>query len=527
MTAETPAPPASPTPERPPRPRLSWLRVLVAMLVIAALAAATVATVTYVNARRAAAAAPKPWFAPYVDVVSTPQHPFENPILPPAKQVVLGFVVASGTESCTPSWGSVYDLTGAATSLDLDRRIARLRQRGGEVVVSFGGQANSELSHSCHDTARLKQAYRTVVDRYQVSTIDLDVEGAGLDDPSVDERRAAAIAAVQQARRDAGGSLAVWLTLPVTPAGLSERGIAVVSSMLAGGVDLAGVNVMTMDYGQSKPTGMGMGQAAVKALQSTHRQVSVLYQRAGLPLDAAAVWGKLGATPMIGQNDVRAEVFDLDTARELVQFATANAVRRLSMWSLNRDVPCGPNYTDVRVVSDNCSGISQEPQAFTKIFGALTGKLSDASGAVTTPDPDSSADDRPVDDPATSPYPIWRPAASYKEGSKVVWHHNVYRAKWWTQGDAPDEPVLHEWETPWTLLGPVLPGDRPYVQPTLRPGTYPDWDATAVYVKGQRVLHRGLGYEAKWWTQGDLPDADVLDPADTPWALLVDGKPAA
>ena len=63
----------------------------------------------------------------------------------------------------------------------------------------------------------------------------------------------------------------------------------------------------------------------------------------------------------------------------------------------------------------------------------------------------------------------------YLEGEKVVRHHNVYEAKWWTKGDVPDNPVLQSWETPWNLIGPVLPGEKPIPQPTVPKDTYPSW----------------------------------------------------
>ena len=60
---------------------------------------------------------------------------------------------------CTPSWGAAYSLADAASSLDLDRRVARLQQLGGTVAVSFGGLANQELAVTCTDPAQLKAAY--------------------------------------------------------------------------------------------------------------------------------------------------------------------------------------------------------------------------------------------------------------------------------------------------------------------------------------------------------------------------------
>ena len=66
---------------------------------------------------------------------------------------------------------------------------------------------------------------------------------------------------------------------------------------------------------------------------------------------------------MIGQNDIPDEVFGLDDAQQLVAFAQQHQIGRLSMWSANRDKSCGPNYPDVKVVSDACSGIDQTPGA--------------------------------------------------------------------------------------------------------------------------------------------------------------------
>jgi chitinase len=509
---------------RPDR-RLSPLRILMVLILVAGLVAVSFGAVDYIQATRAAADAPKPWFAPYVDVTATPQYQFQDPADAAARQVVLGFVVADPGQPCVPSWGGAYTLSAAATGLDLDRRIARLRQQGGSAIVSFGGEANSELSSVCTDPVALAHAYQSVVNRYQVTTIDLDLEGAALQSAATDARRAAAVSSVQAEARAAHRTLAVWLTLPVAPSGLTSQGLAAVRAMLHAQVRLAGVNVMTMDYGGALPSGTSMGAASVDALRATAHQLATLYRQVGSPLTAQQVWSKLGATPMIGQNDVTAEEFGLSDARQLLAFVQQHELRRVSMWSLNRDTPCGPNYVDVTTVSDSCSGISQSPLAFTRTFGVLGGTVSQGPSRAALPGP--SASQAPVDNPATSPYPIWAPANSYPKGTKIVWHHNVYQAKWWTQGDAPDAPVPHSWDTPWTLIGPVLPGEHPVLAPSLPPGTYPAWSPITAYSKGAFVEYQGVGYVAKWWTQGAVPGADVLSPSDTPWAALASPSEAA
>lgn len=495
--------------------RLSSIRVIIALLLSSSLGAFGYATVVdWVESRGETNT--DPWFAAYVDVTATPTFAFENVDPLNAQDIVLSFIVSSTTDPCEPTWGTAYTMDEAAQALDLDRRLARFTQAGADFTVSFGGLLNDELATVCTDHDNLVAAYASVVERYDLTTIDLDIEGYNLSDRAAGERRAAAIADLQQQRREAGAELAVWMTLPVIPSGMTEDGTTAVQQMIAAGVDLAGVNVMTMNYGQAKDPNETMGEASIRALQSTHRQLGVIYQLAEIELSDATLWRKVGATPMIGQNDVFEDIFTLEDAQTLNSFAVDTTIGRMSMWSLNRDVPCGPNYVDLRRVSDACSGIAQGETRFADLLAAgFTGRIDSVAGFVTTPEP-RDPDDY-IDDPETSPYPIWNAEFAYLAGTKVVWHRNVYEAKWWTRGEVPDNPVLNEWETPWVLIGPVLDGEKPLQIPTLPYGTYPDWEGTVVYDRGARVLFDDTAYEAKWWTQGDSPAAYAADPDSSPW----------
>jgi chitinase len=459
------------------------------------------------------------WFAGYVDVTATPTFAFETPTTTAAKKVVLSFIVASKTGACTPSWGDAYSLDEASASLDLDRRIARLQEQGGEVAVSFGGLKNDELAVTCTSVTQLAAAYEAVISRYNLSTIDLDVEGSALDNSAANVRRAQALAIVQKERRAAGKSLAVWLTLPVTQTGLAVNGQDTVRQTLAGKVDLAGVNAMTMDYGSSLTEGTSMLQASEDAVVAVQRQVGILYKQAGITLSQGTLWSKVGATPMLGQNDDKGEVFGLADAAKFNTFLASKGVGRVSAWSLNRDVSCGSNYTTLTIVSDSCSGIVQGTKHFSTILAAhFTGSATADAKSVTTSEVVSEASLK--DNPKTSPYPIWSSTASYLEGTKIVWHHNVYLAKWWTQGDIPDNPVLNSWQTPWQLVGPVLKGEKPIVQPTVPSGTYEKWAGSAVYNTGDRVIFGGIPYQAKWWNQGNSPAAASSNPDSSPWTPL-------
>lgn len=80
--------------------------------------------------------------------------------------------------------------------------------------------------------------------------------------------------------------------------------------------------------------------------------------------------------------------------------------------------------------------------------------------------------------------------------------------------------MLNSWETPWQLIGPVMPGEPPVPQAVLPAGTYPDWTGTVAYQKRDRVLFGGVPFEAKWWTQGDSPEASAADADSSPWVAL-------
>ncbi|NKX49108.1 glycosyl hydrolase family 18 [Arthrobacter deserti] len=467
-----------------------------------------------------AASSGEPWFAGYVDATATPFYAFEDPSGPAEQNVVLSFIVADHEDGCRPSWGGAYSLDEAAATMDLDRRIARLAGSGGKVVISFGGLNNDELPAACTDPDWLLAASRTVVDRYQPAAIDPDIEGDDLANAEAGKRRAAAIAALQQEHREAGKDLKVWLTLPVAPTGLTPEGTAAVEQMLAGGAALKGVNIMTMDYGGSRGPSQSMLGASVAAARATHGQLTVLYRRAGEDVGEQTLWRRIGLTPMIGQNDVVGEVFDLEAPAGLNAFAREHGVGRMSMWSLNRDQTCSENYGDTTRVSDSCSGVDQGGSSFAQVLangmGGAAGTLDSAPEPAPSPSPAATV----VDDPETSPYPIWSEEASYVAEDRVVWKGKVYEAKWWTRGDVPNNPVLQASETPWSLIGPVLPGETPMPVVTAPAGLYPQWSPDRTYEKGDRVLYEGRIFEAKWWTRSDTPEAARQGSDSSPWAMF-------
>jgi chitinase len=288
----------------------------------------------------------------------------------------------------------------------------------------------------------------------------------------------------------------------------------VISSMLRDGVSVTGINVMTMDFAQPPAAGTSMGTLVQAALNATHAQLTDLFPRYGIRLRPQQIWQRMGATVMIGQNDIQGENFTVSDARAVVSFAAANHLGRISMWSLNRDAQCGSSFPENGLMSNTCSGTAQSSLEFSQIFGQLQGVTSVTSTA---------GNDQPAvasTNPADAPYPLWSALGDYPAGYKVVENGEIYQSKWYNTGDDPQTQVQSSWQTPWELLGPVLPGDHAPALSRLPAGTYPAWSVTSQYKTGDKVLYLGLPYQAKWDNEGVSPLTGQGDPSASPWQAL-------
>ncbi|MEU6213848.1 cellulose binding domain-containing protein [Streptomyces sp. NPDC047023] len=292
-------------------------------------------------------------FAPYVDTSLYPAYDLlDTATRTGVKEFHLAFITSGG--SCAPLWGGTTELANDRVAA----QIGALRARGGDVRVSFGGAAGHELALNCATVDDLAAAYGKVVDHYRLTKVDFDIEGAALPDTAANTRRAQAIARLQKTHP----GLDVAFTLPVMPEGLTPPGVALLADAKRNGVRVDAVNIMAMDYGPAYSGDMGL--YAIQAATATQAQVKGV-----LGLSDAAAWKAVAVTPMIGVNDVVSEVFTVEDARQLVDFAASKGIGRLAMWSATRDKQCAAgavNHADA-----TCSSILQEPLAFTKAFAAL------------------------------------------------------------------------------------------------------------------------------------------------------------
>ncbi len=305
-------------------------------------------------------------FAPYVDMTLYPTYNLASAVQNGGvKYFSLAFIVADSQNQ--PSWGGYteYAVNGGSFDLGVRSQIAAVRAAGGDVAVSFGGAANQELAEVITSVSALQGAYQSVVNAYQLTHIDFDIEGAAVADKTAIDRRSQALAGLQQSAAAAGKPLDISFTLPVLPTGLTADGLYVLQSALKYGVKISTVNGMAMDYGDSaapNPSGK-MGQYAIQVANSLYSQLQTLY---GSSATSSQLWGMIGITPMIGLNDDTSEVFDFAAAQQLVTFAEQKGIGRLSMWSLNRDQENSAGA--INYVDNMSSSLVQTPYQFSKLF---------------------------------------------------------------------------------------------------------------------------------------------------------------
>lgn len=415
---------------------------------------------------------PGPWpkhvFAPYVDaslgyVPNFAQFKKDTG----TGHFVLAFLVNTDCSSCSYAWGGVSSVTDGPNGLYSN--IKSLRQAGGDVMISIGGANNNPLAKACTDVEELKTHYKNIIDNLNLAVLDFDIEGGHVADTASIKRRNQALKMLQDELAREGRNVPIWITLPVLPSGLTADGVNVVRSAMAHGVKLAGINLMTMDYGGSMgcqsvekvgndrrrldPTRNINGECDIAATRAVHGQVKKLARNFNLNLSDADIWNMLGATPMIGVNDQELEVFFLDDAKTLRAHAEDKAMGLVSMWSVARDraAPAGQAWQ----VSPSHSGLTSD-EAESSAFSLEFAQFDPANPSSPPPTPAQPPAPTPAP-PATSTHPAYKTGVNYKAGDKVSNNGNTYQCKPWPySGWCSGSPAAYEpgvgraWDAAWT-----------------------------------------------------------------------------
>jgi chitinase len=266
------------------------------------------------------------------------------------KFYTLAFVIAD--RQGNPAWDGRFPMEKNLYAA----QIQGIRRRGGDAIVSFGGADGTEIAISETNTAALEEKYQSVIDRYQFTWLDFDIEGDSLANKGANTRRNIVLAALQA--KNPG--LVISYTLPVDPDGISRESQSLLSDAVARGVRIHSVNVMTMDFGAHFSKGKKMSAVSIASALKARDQCSNI-----------APDIQIGITPMIGQNDEQGEVFTQNDARVVKKWAQKQPwVCSLSFWASNRDT----GHLDKDKTGNDTSGVTQKPWEFTRIFKPFTSR---------------------------------------------------------------------------------------------------------------------------------------------------------
>jgi chitinase len=213
--------------------------------------------------------------------------------------------------------------------------------------------------------ARIAAAYQRVVEVYDVTRLDMDIEDASLNDTAAIDRRNQAIHLVQQWAARHHRALQIVYTLPTAPGGPEPNATYVLQSALRHGARVDIVNIMTFDYYDDQPHDMAADtRTAAAGLVAT---LHGLYPHRS----PAQLWRMVGVTEMIGVDDYGSggetgplEVFGLAAARDITRWARERGLGELSFWAVGRDNGGCPGTAG----ADDCSGVAQQPYQYTGIM---------------------------------------------------------------------------------------------------------------------------------------------------------------
>ena len=411
---------------------------LAGLLIIAAVA---IAIIKPFNAH-AANALGSNWYgaAPYVmPLANTPPNLTTVMSATGAKAFTLAFVLANG--GCTPAWAADAGMDNVSSDTQIAPIISAVRSAGGDVVVSFGGYGGTKLGETCGSASATAAAEQTVITKYGLNAIDLDLEEPEYENANAINNELGA-AKILQANNP---GLYISVVIPGTTSGTGYFGQQLLTAAKTIGYTPNNFAIMPFDGGFSGAS------SQISALQSFN---TILMNTFGW--NSATAYAHEGFSGMNGRTD-SGEYFSQTDFQSVLSFAENNHLARYTYWALNRDRQCNP-VDNNGSLSGTCSSVAQSDWDFTKFVVKFAGATPPTTNPTATPAPGNTPTPAPTATPipGTTPTPTpttiaptpvsggsctgvaaWVSTKAYVGGNKVTYNGSLWQAKWWTENDVP------------------------------------------------------------------------------------------
>jgi len=266
-------------------------------------------------------------------------HSMSSAVLGKTSPVIVagGSILPAGVDALT--WAFATGECGTETweGIDpqrlADANVPAFERAGVDYIISTGGAAGIFTCASDAGMERFIARY----DSPRLIGVDFDIEAGQTSEALTALVQRVRSAQFHHPRLRFSFTLATLAASDGSLASLNPLGEQVLQAIRGAGLGDYYINLMVMDYGPAIPgncvvTGgvCDMGKSAIQAVENVHA-------RYGIPMH------RIELTPMIGVNDVTANVFTLDDALLTAQFVRARRLGGLHFWSLDRDARCAPD----------------------------------------------------------------------------------------------------------------------------------------------------------------------------------------
>lgn len=232
-------------------------------------------------------------------------------------------------------WGGFYELSEKGNDgyqyEGIKQSIQNLRDRGGDVVVSVGGQLGKAPWTITQNVTKLKEMYIDIIEAYNLTRLDLDIEEIN----QGYEQNVANAKAIRRVQEQTG--VEIVLTIPIMPYGYTSTQKNLLRAYIGNGVNVKYINNMTMCYGSEVEEGEDFAEASIRATENSKTQVQAIYKEYGIDLTEEQTYKMLGATVDIGYENQYNPVFNADMTRVVAEYANNKNLGMFSFWCINRD----------------------------------------------------------------------------------------------------------------------------------------------------------------------------------------------
>ncbi|MFC3585432.1 chitinase [Streptantibioticus rubrisoli] len=329
------------------------------------------------------------------------------------KAFQLAFVLAPNGGGCSATWGGT---TAVSSDTAVANVISQIRGKGGDVSVSVGGYGGTKLGQTCGTPQATAAAYQQVIDKYGLKAIDFDLEEPEYENSAAIHNEIGAAKILQQQNP----GIYISVTTAGTADGTGWFGKQMLNEAKSQGFTPNNFSIMPFDG--------GFNGAAAQTSALTNFN-SVLQSTFGW--DAATAYAHEGVSQMNGRSD-SGEFFSQSDFQTVLDYATSHHMARYTFWSVNRDRQCSPPDNN-GTTSGTCSSVPQGAYDFTKYSVRFAGSTPPTS----TPTP-------PTTGPCSAP--AYSGSAVYVGGDEVTYNGHTWKAKWWTQGEAPSTGGSGVWQ---------------------------------------------------------------------------------